>query len=167
MRRTTITAAAVITGLALPAAAEAKQVTYAGSLADGGKIALDVRLNKDRKPTKITQARGVQLNLDCEKSGTYDDGYATLEGPVKVNRRGRFSAVFVQPDHGNESRLDGKFKRKLVSGTFVFDYHFDAEPDAQPEPLPEEDCTTGEVDYEAERGAKDKTQPEAARAGRW
>jgi hypothetical protein len=152
-----LTAAILIAGLALPGAAQAgKKVTYAGTLANGGKIALDVKLGKHKRPKEILEVRAVDLRLKCKKSGKHKDGYAQFIGPVPVTRKGLFDAQFGQDGYDNRSRIEGDFDRKDVAGTYVFDFDFQAEPDLD---LPEEDCTTGEVAFEARRGAEDQTKP--------
>lgn len=150
-------AAIVSAGLMLPGAAQAgKKVTYAGTLANGGKIALDVKLGKHKRPKKILEVRAVDLRLECGKSGNHNDGYAQFIGPVPVTRKGRFDAQFGQDGYDNRSRIEGDFDRKDVAGTYLFDFHFQAEPKLD---LPEEDCSTGEVAFEARRGAEDQTKP--------
>jgi hypothetical protein len=158
MRIKGIAAAAAITCMLLPATAAAKTATFAGTLDDGGKIGLDVKVNKKGKVKKLLQARGTELRLDCEQSGSYDNAYAAFDGPIKIANNGEFEGRFEQPQYGNVSIIDGDFKRKKVSGTFVFDYHFLEDTTTDP-PLPEEDCTTGVVGFEAKKKADDATQP--------
>lgn len=159
MRIKGIAAAAAITCvLLLPATAAAKKATFAGTLDDGGKIGLDVKVNKKGKVKKLLQARGTELRLDCELSGSHDNAYAAFDGPIKIASNGEFEGLFEQPQYGNLSIIDGDFKRKKVSGTFVFDYHF-LEDTTGAIPLPEEDCATGVVGFEAKKNADDATQP--------
>lgn len=158
MRTKGIAAVAAITCMLLPAVAAAKTATFAGTLEDGGKIGIDVKVNKKGKVKKLLQARGTELRLECEQSGSYENGYAAFDGPLKIAKNGEFEARFEQPQYGNVSIIDGDFKRKKVSGTFIFDYHF-LEDTTGIEPLPEEDCSTGVVGFEAKKNADDATQP--------
>ena len=154
MVRRMIVTGAVVAGLALPAVAGAKVVTYAGTGDGGENVGLDVRVNKKGKPKKVLEARGTDLNLQCEQSGELS-GYTRFPQEIKVNRKGKFSASYAQPTYGNVSSIEGRFKpKKIVKGEFVFDYHFPAD-----DTYPEEDCTSGTVTYEAERGAEDATTP--------
>lgn len=152
--KTMIAAVAAIAGLAFPAVAGAKVVTYAGTVEGGGNIALDVKVNKEKKPKAVLEARGTEFALKCEQSGEIT-GFTRFPERIDVTRRGKFSASYEQPGFGNQSSIEGRFKpKKRVNGSFVFDYHFPEEGG-----FPEEDCTTGRVDYTATRGAEDGTQP--------
>ena len=59
----------------------------------------------------------------------------------------------MQPDFGNVTTLEGKFEGKTVTGVIDLDLHYSAT-----DTLPEEDCKTGPLEFEAEKGAKDQTQ---------
>jgi hypothetical protein len=149
IRNTVIAAAGCMALMAAPASAATK--TYAGKVEGGGKFAAEVKI-KDGKPKEITTARAVDMPGECEISGKQRLDAATPE-PIKVNSKGRFSYEFVQPTYGNTTTLKGKFEGKEITGVINLDLHYNATDE-----LPEEDCATGPLDFEGEKGAPDQTE---------
>lgn len=142
--------------LLLPASASAKTVVFAGSTEGGGKIAMDVRLGRGQTPRAVTELRGVDIPINCEQSGP-QTAFVTIPVNLKVNRRGLFS--FVNEDsEGNRSVIVGKFRGradKNVRGEFVYANHFPAENG-----LPEEDCASEQLTFQAKKGAPDVIPPQ-------
>jgi hypothetical protein len=154
--------AAACAAVVLPATAEAKTVTYAGSIEGGGKAALDVSL-KNGNPKEIVQARGRDFTLHCEISGDLSgDGTLPIgDDRIKV-KDGRFNYRYVQPGSGLVTKINGKFKHKnkKVAGVFSVSAHF-----PEDDMYPEEDCSSGDLDYTVKKGATDETvTPAVARA---
>ena len=142
---------ATVAGVALLATpAAAGTATYAGNTDGGGKFAADVVV-KNGKVKQITGARAVDMPGRCEISGEQRLDAVAPEA-IKVNRKGKFSYEFVQPEYGNVTTLKGKFKGKELTGVIDLDLHYSAT-----DTLPEEDCSTGPLDFEGEKGAKDET----------
>ena len=153
--RKAITVAAAAAALALPTAAGASTVTYAGKIEGGGKAALDVKF-KNQEPKKVLQARGREFPFHCQKSGNITgsiDFPAPGDPAIRV-RQGEFRYRTEQPRSGRVSKLDGEFKRQdeKIAGIFVFSYHFEADRE-----FPEENCTTGKLRYSVRKGATDRT----------
>ena len=147
-----IIGAAIAAAMLLPATAQAATKTYAGTTEGGGVIALDVKVSHKGVVRKITEARGAQLPTVCEQSGKVPS-HLTFPDPIEVKRNGKFADDYAQPTYGNVSMIGGKFKgKKKVSGTIDVDFHFPAE-----DGYPEENCSTGPIDFQAKAGKKDET----------
>jgi hypothetical protein len=153
MKRITLIALAALTAVMLApvTGASAKTATYAGTTEGDGRVAADVVIKK-HKVRKITEARGFNLPAVCEQSGPLPVD-ATLPGPIKVSKRGKFDVTIEQPVYGNVSRVKGRFDGKKLTGKLDLDAHYPAEGI-----YPEEDCATGPIEYNAKRGAPDETQ---------
>jgi hypothetical protein len=161
MRVSAATAVAAL-ALAVPAASQAKVVTYGGALSPGGgRIALDVAVNKRMKPKKVVAIRAVDIPVTCEISNTPTAWTDISKLSVGV-RNGGFSVTFADPKFGNRKRVDGTFKRKgrRVAGGFTYSNHFPAEGD-----LPEEDCASDPLTYSARRGGRDAIPPRKSPRG--
>ena len=89
---------------------------------------------------------------ECDQSGPQRLDAGTPED-IKVNNKGKFNFEYVQPEYGNVTTLKGKFEGKTVKGVLDVDLHYSAT-----DTLPEEDCKTGPLDFEATRGEPDPTQ---------
>ena len=144
-------AAGTVVMLAPISSALAKTATYAGTTEGDGKVAADVVIKK-HKVKKITEARGFNLPAVCELSGPMPVD-ATLPGPVKVSRKGKFDVTFQQPVYGNVSHTKGRFDGKKLTGKLELDAHYPAT-----NIYPEEDCVTDVLKFNAKRGAPDETQ---------
>jgi hypothetical protein len=153
MKRMMLGTAAVTAAFMLApiGAASAKTATYAGTTEGDGKVAADVVIKK-HKVKKITEARGFNLPAVCELSGPLPVD-ATLPGPVKVSKKGKFDVFYEQPVYGNLSHVRGKFDGRKLTGTLDLDAHYPAQGI-----YPEEDCATDVLTFKAERGALDETQ---------
>jgi hypothetical protein len=158
-----VAVAAAAVALAIPAASEAKVVTYGGRISPGGKIALDVKVGKKKVPKKVVAIRADQVPATCETSG------AQVLVWTKVRRLGAevrdeaFKVNLVDAEFGNRSKITGEFRggsRKLA-GDFAYSSHFPAG-----DGLPEEDCGTEKLEYTARRGGEDVVVPPAGAAGR-
>jgi hypothetical protein len=126
--------------------------TYAGKTDGGGFVGADVVI-KDGKPKMIKAGSRVKnLPGECELSGEQRLDAATPED-IKVKKNGGFDYTYVQPVYGNKTTISGRFEGKTVTGVIDLDLHFSADGD-----LPEEDCKTGVLTFEATKGAKDQTQ---------
>jgi hypothetical protein len=156
MKRMKLGTVAVAAALVLiPASsASAKTATYAGTTEGDGKVAADVVIKK-RKVKKVIEARGFNLPAVCELSGPLPVD-ATLPGPIKVSRKGKFDVAFEQPVYGNVSHVKGKFDGKKLTGKLQLDAHYPAT-----DVYPEEDCSSSVLEFTAKRGAPDETQPPA------
>jgi hypothetical protein len=142
--------------LAVPAASQAKVVTYGGALSPGGgRIALDVAVDKRMKPRKVVAIRAVDIPVTCEISKTPTAWTDISRLSVRV-KDGGFGVTFVDPKFGNKKRIDGTFRKKgrRVAGAFTYSNHFPAEGD-----LPEEDCKSDPLTYSARRGGRDAVPP--------
>jgi hypothetical protein len=82
---------------------------------------------------------------------------ATLPGPIKVSKKGKFDVAFEQPVYGNLSHVKGKFDGKKLTGKLQLDAHYPAT-----DVYPEEDCVTGVLEFKAKRGAPDETNRQRA-----
>ena len=149
-----ILGAILLAALAIPATAAAKNSDFAGDLDGGGKIGITATVKK-HKVREIIAVRVAELPANCDESGTVDVQLA-FGASIKVDKKGKFSGKFVQPESGNVSTIKGRFKRSTVSGTFSFDRHYDGEEGGAGE-----DCTSGKLGFEAAKGAPDPTSPRA------
>lgn len=153
-------AAVVAAALVVSASASAATKVYGGTAANGGKVAMDVKLNKHGVPKRITELRAVSVPGTCEISGPDVPLHATL--PVSLKVAGDRSYEFeVTDSFGNTSRIEGKFSAsgKRARGSFVYASHFQAEG-----PWPEEDCSTGTTDYTVKKGGPNAIEPAPPRA---
>lgn len=160
LRRMALAAVAAAALLA-PASASAATKVYGGTAANGGKVAMDVKLNKRGVPKRITELRAVSVPGTCEISGPDVPLHATLPVDLKV-ASDRSYEFEVTDSFGNTSRVEGKFSAsgKRARGSFVYASHFQAEG-----PWPEEDCSTGKTDYTVKKGGPNAIEPAPPRAG--
>lgn len=161
MSSRTLVALVAAAALALPAAAGAKVVTYAGSTADDAHVALDVKLDRFGLPKRVVQLRASNVPAVCDVSGVLRVSTGPVPASLTVTRpKFRFAGLFTQPTYGNQSTVNGRFSSKrVVSGAFNYSYHFLADA-----AFPEENCNTGDIFYTAQKNAPDLTlQPPAAR----
>jgi hypothetical protein len=167
--RTGIAAACAIAGLALPAAASAKVVTYGGKVtpSDGGRIAMDVKTSKKGVPKKVIALRGEKIPVQCEKSGpltiTININRQTARNPdgspfaLKVRKNGKFGLTYTDPTYGFKRVIKAQFRgkrAKRVTGTFLYGAHYPAD-----DKYPEETCQTDLLDFGAKRGGDDVVFP--------
>jgi hypothetical protein len=145
-------AVAAVLMLAPISSASAKIATYAGTTEGDGRVAADVVIKK-RKVKKITEARGFNLPAVCELSGPLPVD-ATLPGPIKVSKKGKFDVTLEQPVYGNVSHVKGEFDGKKLTGKLKLDARYPAT-----DTYPEENCVSSVLEFKAERGAPDETQP--------
>lgn len=147
--------------LAVPASASAATKIYGGTAAIGGKVAIDVKLNKQGVPKRITELRAVGVPGTCAISGPNVPLNATLPVNLKV-AKDRTYEFKVTDSFGNTSHIEGKFNAsgKKASGSFVYASHFPAEG-----PYPEEDCSSPKTGYSIKKGGPDaiETPPQAPR----
>ena len=143
-------AGVIVASLAVPATASAATKVYAGTTDGSGQIAMDVVVNRKGKLKGITEIRGQNVPVTCEQSGA-QTVYFTFPTSTKINSHRKFYAEWVQPTYGNKSWIRGSFApKKVINGTLHFDQHFQAEGS-----YPEENCSSADLAYRAERGAPD------------
>lgn len=118
-----------------------------------GKIAFDVKIDRQGAVTKITAIRGRAIPSTCEISGPVPEVDFALPTalPVKPSN-GKFSGSYSQPTYGNVSTISGRIRHEHVSGTLEVNYHYQAEGQ-----YPEESCDTGPLPFNAKLGAPDET----------
>ena len=158
IRGTTRNRAALLcaaTALLIPASASASTKIYGGTAANGGDVAMDVKLTRKGVPKRITELRAVSIPGTCEISGPDIPLHATLPVKIDVSAKGKFEFEVMDPQ-GNKSTLEGKFNKSgtKASGTFIYASHFEAEG-----PWPEEDCTTGETEFTVKKGGPNAIEP--------
>lgn len=159
MSKMKLAALVAATALALPASASAATKVYGGTAGETGEIAMDVTVSKRGIPKKITEIRAAKLPAQCDQSGALNTSTRTPPLQLKIKSNGKFYGELIQPTYGNKSWIRGRFSSKrLVTGTFVYDYHFLA--DGQ---YPEENCRTGELPFSMSKGGPDVVLPPPSR----
>jgi hypothetical protein len=95
--RKSIAAVIAAAVLVVPSAAAAKSKVYAGTTDGNGQIAVDVKLNKDGEPKKITEIRVNKIPVRCEQSGDITV-FSTYSGSnIGIKDNGKFYGETVQP----------------------------------------------------------------------
>jgi hypothetical protein len=169
--------AGALAALALVApatASAAKTVTYGGTVAPKGAIAMDTKVNRFGFVKKIIALRGAGIPSQCESSGqlninvnlNQENTVIPGKGPfeIKVKRNGKFRFSFTDPQYNLTRSIKGKFsgrKDKRVGGEFKYAAHYPAEGY-----YPEENCDTGLLDYKATKGGTDVVPPQPTLARR-
>jgi hypothetical protein len=149
--RKLIAVAVASVALAAPPSAAAKSKVYAGTTDGGGQIAVDVKLNKDGAPKKITEIRVNRIPVHCDQSGDITV-YSTFAGSnIGIKENGKFYGETVQETYGNKTWIRGQFSgKKNAAGKFLFYEHFLAD-----EQYPEENCKSDILTYSVKRNAPD------------
>jgi hypothetical protein len=149
--------------LAIPAASQAKVVTYGGKFSMGGVVAFDVKVNKKNVPKKVLEIRADQMPATCETSGAQVLVWTQVRRLGISVKNGGFKANLVDAEFGNKSKITGEFKNKnrKLGGGFTYSSHFPAGNG-----LPEEDCNTETLLYSARRGGDDVVVPPQRPTGR-
>ncbi len=148
-----LVAAAAVGALLIAGPAQASTGTYAGTVGGTGQFAMDVKINKFNIITKVKELRGKAIPTHCEISGAQVANHTLPTNLSVKTSNGKFGGSFTQPTYGNVSTISGKIKHKHVSGTLKINYHYAAEGE-----LPEENCDTGPLQFNAKLGAPDGTE---------
>ena len=145
--------AACAATLVLAAPAQAARGTYAGTITNTtGKIALDVKISKAGFVKKVTEIRVTDVPSTCEISGQATVQH-TFPADLRVDQQtARYGGTYTQPNAGNQSRIDGKIKRRKTKGTIQIDYLYPPQGG-----VPEENCDTGLLAYKASLDNVDET----------
>jgi hypothetical protein len=117
------------------------------------QIALDVKISKAGFVKKVTEIRVKDVPSNCDVSGPVPAVEHTFPATLRVDQQtARYGGTYTQPDYGNQSRIDGKIKRRKTKGTIQINYHYPAQGQ-----FPEENCDTGVLAYKASLDNVDET----------
>jgi hypothetical protein len=138
--------------LALAAPADAAIGTWAGSVGTTGKIALDVKINRQGYVTKVKQLRVKEAPATCDITTGAVTVTNTFPSNLKIQGDGSFGGIYTQPTYGNQTSINARFNRsgRKITGTVDLNYHY-------LNPPPEENCYTGPLSFKAKYNAPDET----------
>ena len=148
-----LVALAIATAVALPAGAS-QRIKYNGENSQGGKVQLLVL--KKRSGVRVLRYFTIRhLTVTCEDASNSGVG-VFVSGRERLAEDGTFDIVeTIGGGHGGRVRntITGGVRFKSAAGTFEFRYAtLNDEGEAQL-------CTTGTVDWSAERRAADTARP--------